>query len=120
MDTPVVETTEQDTEGRELRSLIHGSDVSGIMDAVLHGRKTEGRTAELQSHYNLGFNMVPIELLETRSMEDELETRAVTPGAADVGQNQSNIVPGVFPQSVAAFLGISTPTVGGAKPSFRF
>ena len=40
-----------------------------------------------------------------------LETRAVTPAPSDVGQNQSTIIPGVFPQSCAAFMGIDTPTV---------
>ena len=40
-----------------------------------------------------------------------LETRAVTPAPADVAQNQSAIIPGVFPMSCAAFLGIDMPTV---------
>ena len=39
------------------------------------------------------------------------EERAVTPGATNVGQNQQSIVPYVFPQSAAAFLGISMPSV---------
>ena len=40
-----------------------------------------------------------------------LEQRAVTAAPGDVGQNQSAIIAGVFPQSCAAFLGIDMPTV---------
>ena len=65
-------------------------------------RVTDGRTAELQQHYGLGWNQVPLTLLETR---------AVTPAPGQVAQNQSAIIPGVFPQSVAAFLGVDLPTV---------
>ena len=52
------------------------------------------------------------EPLQTRAdMLADLETRAVTPAPANVGQNQQPIIPGVFPQSVAAFLGVDMPTV---------
>ena len=40
-----------------------------------------------------------------------LETRAVTPAPANVGLNQAEILPGVFPQSCGAFLGVDMPTV---------
>ena len=43
---------------------------------------------------------------------DRLETRAVTPAPGDVGQEQETIVPYVFPQSAASFLGVNMPTVG--------
>ena len=43
---------------------------------------------------------------------DDLETRAVTPAPGQVDQNQAEILPYVFPQSAAAFLGVSMPTVG--------
>ena len=39
---------------------------------------------------------------------DKLETRAVTPAPGDVGQEQQTIVPYVFPDSAAMFLGVST------------
>ena len=65
-------------------------------------RQTDGRTAELQQHYGLGWNQVPLTLLETRD---------ITPAPGQVGQNQSAIIPGVFPMSCAAFLGIDMPTV---------
>ena len=100
-DTPT-ETRSDDAEGRELRSLVDGSDVGAIFSATLEHRQTDGRTAELQQHYGLGWNQVPLTLLETRD---------VTPAPGQVGQNQSAIIPGVFPMSCAAFLGIDVPTV---------
>ena len=59
-------------------------------------RATDGPTRELQTHFRVGSNQVPLALLEQR---------AVTPAPADVGTNQAAIIPGVFPQSCAGFLG---------------
>ena len=59
--------------------------------------------AELQTYYRLSSNAIPLSLLETR---------AVTPAPTDVGTNMSPIIPGVFPQSCAAFLAVDMPTVG--------
>ncbi len=100
-DSPA-ETRFEDTEGRELRSLIDGSDVGAIFSATLEHRQTDGHTAELQQHFGLGANQVPLTLLETR---------AVTPAPGQVAQNQSAIIPGVFPQSCAAFMSVDMPTV---------
>ena len=47
-----------------------------------------------------------------------VEHRAVTPAPGDVGQNQSDITGYVFPQSVAAFLGIPSPMVGVGDQTF--
>ena len=91
-----------DPDDRELRQLIDGASVGAIFGAALEHRSTDGQTAELQQHYGLAPNQVPLAMLETR---------AVTPAPSDVGTNQSAIVPGVFPASCAAFLGIDTPTV---------
>ncbi|MCY3701496.1 MAG: phage major capsid protein [Rhodospirillales bacterium] len=98
------EVREQRSEDRELEDLIAGASIGAIFAATLEHRSTDGQTAELQQHLELNSNQVPIELLR--------ETRAVTPAPANVGQNQAEIVPGVFPQSVTAFLGVDTPTVG--------
>ena len=100
-DTPP-ETRSDDAEGRDLRSLIEGSDVGAIFSATLEHRQTDGHTAELQQHYGLGANQVPLVLIETR---------AVTPAPGQVAQNQSAIVPGVFPMSCAAFLSVDMPSV---------
>ena len=91
-----------DGEARELRSLIHRANVGAIFEATLEHRATDGVEAELQGHYRLSANAIPLALLETR---------AVTPAPGQVAQNQSTILPGVFPQSCAAFMGIDMPTV---------
>ena len=49
-------------------------------------------------------NQLPLMLLQ-------LETRAVTPAPANVQSEQSEIIPGVFPDSCAAFLGVDMPSV---------
>ena len=100
-DTPT-ERRSEDTEGREMRWLIEGASVGDIFSAALEHRNTAGETAELQQHYGLGANQVPLSLLEIRG---------VTSAPGQVGQNQSAIIPGVFPQNVAAFLSVDTPTV---------
>lgn len=88
---------------KELRSMIDASNVGELFDVILAHGVTAGPLAELQQHYGLQPNQLPIALLETR---------AVTPAPGQVGQNQQPIVPYVFPDSAAAFLGISMPTVG--------
>ena len=87
------------------------ANVGEIFDGAINHQAIGGATAEVQAHYNLAGNQIPLALL-MRSWPDDLEKRAVTPGATNVGQNQASIIPYVFPDSVAAFLGIDTPTVG--------
>ena len=73
-----------------------------IFEATLEHRNVDGAENELQRHYGLAGNQVPLDLLEPR---------AVTPAPADVGQNQATIIPGVFPMACAAFLGVDMPRV---------
>ena len=98
----ITRTVVADGEDRELRSLLDRVNVGNIFEAALEHRATVGPEAELQAHYRLSSNSIPLALLETR---------AVTPAPSDVGQNQSAIIPGVFPQSCAAFLAVDMPTV---------
>ena len=107
-DTPT-ETRSDDAEGREIRSMIVEANVGTIFEAALEHRSTDGREAEIQKHFGLGTNQVPLAMLETR---------AVTPAPSTVGADQSAIIPGVFPQSVAAFLGVDMPTVGVGEHVF--
>ena len=101
-ETTVTKTTVTDGESDELRSLIGRANIGAIFEAALEHRATEGVEAELQTHYRLPANAIPLALLETR---------AVTPAPGQVAQNQAAIIPGVFPQSCAAFLSIDMPTV---------
>ena len=82
----------EDAEGRELRELIAGSDLGGIFAAAIEHRSTSGQTSELQQHYGLTPNQVPLALLESR---------AVTPAPTDTGASQAAIIPGVFPDACA-------------------
>ena len=109
-DEPVVETRHADTtEGRELRALIGRADCADILTAAIEHRATGGATRELQEHYGLANNQVPLGMLEHR---------AVTPAPPTVGAEQATIIPWVFPRAVAAFLGIDTPTVGVGEAIF--
>ena len=91
-------------EGRELRALTDRAELGNIFACAIEHRASEGPERELQEHFHLGANQIPIAMLR--------EVRAVTPGAADVGTNQASIIPGVFPDACASFLGIDMPTVG--------
>ena len=107
---PVVK--EQRSEDRELDGLIAGASIGQIFNCAIEKRATEGQTAELQTELKLAGNQIPLALL--------LEQRAagVTNAPADVGQNQAEIIPAVFPQSCAAFIGVDTPTVGVGEAIF--
>ena len=98
--------TEGTTEGRELRELVDRASLGAIFAAVLEHRMTEGAERELQDHLGLAGNQIPLALLEMRAT-------GVTPAPADVGQNQSTIIPGrVSAVSCAAYLGVDMPRVG--------
>ena len=94
-----------DGEGAEHRALVQRCSLAEVFAATLEHRQTDGATRELQEHLRLGFNQVPLDLLAA-------EHRAATPAPANVGTDQQAIIPGVFPSSAAAFLGIDMPRVG--------
>ena len=96
------------TEDAELQGLITRANVGDLFDDLLTHRNTTGAMAELQQHAGIEGNQIPLAVLRG----DALETRAVTPAPGNVGQNQSEIIPYVFPDSAAAFLGVDMPTVG--------
>ena len=98
-----VSTGEGTAEERELTALVARASMGAIFTAVVEHRATEGAESELQKHLGLSANQVPLRML--------IEHRAVTPAPADVGANQATIIPGVFPQSAAEFLGVDQPTV---------
>ncbi len=109
VDKQTQEHREDTEEGRELRALIGGASVADVFSAALEHRATDGQTAELQQHFRVKANQIPLALLEER---------AVTPAPADVGANQQPIVPGVFPQSCGGFLGVDMPTVPTGEAVF--
>ena len=111
-DAPVTPIENRSSEGRAFRELIQRSNVGDIFDAAIGKRSIGGASKEIQDHYGLDGNQVPYALL-VRSWPDDdaLETRAVTPAPGQVAQNQQSIIPYVFPDSAASFMGIDMPTV---------
>ena len=101
-----------DGEGAEVRRLIADTKVGNILTAVLEHRQTVGREAEIQAHFKVGGNQIPLAMLRTP------EHRAVTAAPANVGTQEQPIVPGVFPDSLAAFMGIEMPTVPVGDTTF--
>ena len=87
---------------KELGGLLDTANMGSIFEAAVEHRQTDGAERELQQHFGLAANQVPLALLEQR---------AVTPAPSNVGTNQSEIIPAVFPQSAAAFLSIDIPAV---------
>ncbi len=117
----VAEGAERETHQRDFdddpaaRKLSSRSSVGEIFEAALEHRSTQGATAELQQHFKLSGNQIPLELLRG---DGPLETRAVTPAPSDTQANQQPIIGYVFPQSVAAFLGVAMPVVGVGEAVF--
>ena len=111
-DAPKTPLETRTSEGRDFRALIARGNVGEIFDASVNHRPIDGATAELQKHYGLDNNVIPMALLMRSMPEDDLETRAVTPAPSNVGQDINTILPYVFPQSASVFLGIGMPSVG--------
>ena len=112
-DQPVVEERSADKKRRELEA---NANLGEIVTAAVENRQTEGATSELQKELGLSANQIPLALL--REPEPEVEERAVTPAPADVGAMQAQIIPGVFPMSCGAFLGVDMPSVGVGEAVF--
>ena len=93
-------------EGTEYRQMVARANVGTIFDDLLSHRATSGVEAELQQHLGLAGNQIPLDMLR-----GHFEERAVTPAPGQVAQNQQTIIPYVFPQSAAAYLGIAMPSV---------
>ena len=110
---PVVEVVKveptEDAESRELRSLIDGSNAGEVFAAAVDHGAPDGRTAELQQHFKLAQNAVPLVLLEQR---------AVASVPADIESTAAPAVMPVFATGDAAFLGVRMASVGVGDATF--
>ena len=109
--TPIIART---AEGTEYRAMLDRANVGTIFDVLMAHQNPTGVEAELQAHLGLQGNQIPLDMLRGfggGGGRGNLEERAVTPGATNVGTGQQTIVSYVFPQSAAAFLGVDMPTV---------
>ena len=98
------------SESREWADLNSRFDLGELFGNVLEHRASSGAIAEIQQERGLGANAIPTEML--------MEKRAVTPAPSNVGQNQAQIEGYVFPNSIAAFLGIPSPIVPVGDATF--
>ena len=98
------------SETREWADVSGRFDLGELFEGVIEHRASSGAIAEVQKERGLGLNALPTEML--------MEKRAVTPAPGDVGQSQSQITGYVFPQSVAAFLGIPSPIIPVGDSTF--
>ena len=97
-------------ESREWADLSSRFDLGEMFTNVMEHRASSGAIGEVQTERGLGANDIPTEML--------MEQRAVTPAPGDVGQTQNAIEGYVFPNSVAAFLGIPSPVVPVGDTTF--
>ena len=108
-----VETTTTRKESKERAELYAKASIGDLMYSLINGRSgvQGGAMAELQKEYGLGDNEIHIRQLAP-------ESYAVTPAPTNTQENQQEIIPYVFPQSCAAFLGVDMPTVGVGEAVF--
>ena len=107
-----------DTADTELRQLTKRANLGGVFTAAMDGRPTDGAEAELQKHYGLASNQVPIEMLRIDRGVDEVRAAATVPTSiADAVQAQ--VITPVFASGDGAFLGIERPTIPVGTASFR-
>ena len=109
-----------DAEALELRQLTDRASVGGlgaIAAGVLSNHACEGEARELQQAFHLKPNQVPLALM--RSPMVEHRTTGITPGPTRHRERISgrSSAP-MFPQSVAAFLGINGQSVGVGEAAF--
>ena len=106
-----------DTADTELRQLTKRANLGGVFTAAMDGRPTDGAEAELQKHYGLASNQVPIEMLRIDRGVDEVRAAATVPTSiADAVQAQ--VITPVFASGDGAFLGIERPTIPVGTASF--
>ena len=99
-----------DTADTELRALTKKANCGDVISATIEQRMTNGATAELQAHYKINSNQIPIEMLR---LERGVEQRAAATVPASVGDAvQGEVVVPIFASGDGAFLGIERPIVG--------
>ena len=105
-----------DAEARELRQLTERAPLGEAISATVEQRMTTGETAELQAHYKINSNQIPIEMLR---VDCAVEQRAAATVPAAIGDaSQAEVITPVFATGDGAFLGIERPVVPVGDSSF--
>ena len=98
-----------DSEARELQLLTDKATVVEAIMATSEHRLTVGETAEIQQHYHLPSNSIPIEMLR---VDRRVEQRAAATVPASIGDaSQGDVALPVFASGDGAFLQIERPVV---------
>ena len=96
-------------EARELQQLTERANMGAIFSAAVEHRQTDGETAEIQKHFGLASNQVPLEMLRiNRGVEQRI---AATVPASIGDASQAEVVTPFFATGDGAFLGIERPIV---------
>ena len=105
-----------DTADTELRALTKRSNLGGVFSAAMAGRPTDGAEAELQAHYKLASNQVPIEMLR---LDRGVESRAAATVPGSIGDaTQAEVILPVFATGDGAFLGVERPVIPVGTAAF--
>lgn len=105
--------TEPDAQMRERLELRSRASLTNYLRSALSGRLPSGTEAELNAAAGIEEGNIPLELWETRSQQQRLESRADMPTGAPgtVGVNLDAIRPAIFAQAVLPRLGVEMPRV---------
>ena len=93
----------EDADARELRSLTGKTNVGNIFAAVVNHRAVDGPEKELQEHFGIASNEIPLSLLEERAV-------ATVPSSTE--STTAPTVRPVFANGDAAFLNVRMATAG--------
>ena len=105
-----------DTEDRELRELTKTANVGEVISAATEQRMTTGATAEIQAHFKLNSNQIPIAMLR---IDRGVEERAAATVPGSIGDAvQGEVITPVFSTGDGAFLGVERPTVAVGTAAF--
>ena len=96
-----------DAEQRELDRLVRGGNMGRIVQSVIEQRALDGVEDELQKHFKLGANQIPLAMLESRALTPA-PTRTASVGTET---DQRPVVQPVFADGDAAFLSVEQPRV---------
>ena len=98
-----------DAEARELAVLTGEANVGEVISAASEQRMTTGATAEIQKHFGINSNQIPIEMLQLdRGVEER--AAATVPGSI-AGAVQADVVTPIFASGDGAFMGVERPIV---------
>ena len=110
------EGTPVDSEALELRQLTERANLGDAISATIEQRMTTGETAEIQAHFKLNSNQIPLEMLRINS---SVEQRAAATVPSAIGDAiQAEVITPVFSSGDGAFLGIERPIVAVGDSSF--